>query len=334
MSDTDETVRIIRHLEPGAADAALRTDVRAGLTATPKTLPPKYFYDEHGSKLFDEITRLPEYYPTRTEAAILTAEAGRIATVTGFDTLVELGSGTSEKTRLLLDAGRRTGSLRGYVGFDVDEITLTQAGQVLAAEYPGLDVTGVVGDFEHHVTDLAGIGGERRMIAFLGSTIGNLDPQARARFLADVRTALGPSDYFLLGADLVKDPARLVAAYDDAAGVTAEFNRNVLRVINGGLGADFDPEAFAHVAIWNAEEQRIEMWLRAEKAMQVHVPELDLTVDFAAGELMRTEISTKFVPAGLEAELRAAGLEPVAFMSDPAGDFGLSLSVPATIVPA
>src|ERR1700712_2053629 len=243
----DQSIRIVSHLKPGAHEEALRADVRDGLEASPKTLPPKYFYDERGSKLFDEITRLPEYYPTRTERAILTENAPNIAAATQAETLVELGSGTSEKTHLLLDALRAAGTLRGYVGFDVDEITLTQAGTTLAAEYPGLEVTGVVGDFEKHVPQLLHTGTGHRMIAFLGSTIGNLEPVPRAAFLRDVRAALRPGDTFLLGADLVKDPTRLVAAYDDSAGVTADFNRNVLRVINASLGADFDPDSFEHV---------------------------------------------------------------------------------------
>ncbi len=326
---TDQPITIDSHLAPGAFDAALRADVRAGLTAQPKTLPPKWFYDERGSKLFDEITRLPEYYPTRTERAILTAHAADIARTAPTETLVELGSGTSEKTRLLLDAFRAAGTLRGYVGFDVDEVTLAQAGAVLAAEYPGLAVTGVVGDFEQHVPLLREAGSGRRTFAFLGSTIGNLEPQPRARFLADVRAALRPGDSFLLGADLVKDPARLVVAYDDAAGVTAEFNRNVLRVINAGLGADFDPDAFEHVAIWDADHERIEMRLRACRAMRVSVPALELTVAFTAGEEMRTEVSGKFRRTGLEAELRAARLEPAAWYCDPAADFAMSLSTPA-----
>ena len=333
MSDTfadniDSTMSIESHLEPGAFDAALRADVRAGLTSTPKTLPPKWFYDEHGSKLFDEITRLPEYYPTRTERAILAARASEIAELAQPETLVELGSGTSEKTRLLLTAFRTTGTLRGYVGFDVDEVTLSQAGAVLAAEFPGLTVSGVVGDFEKHVPRLREVGSGRRMIAFLGSTIGNLEPEPRGAFLRDVRAALKPGDTFLLGADLVKDPARLVVAYDDAAGVTAEFNRNVLRVINAGLGADFDPDAFEHVALWDEQHERIEMRLRARRDLQVTIPALDLEVAFVAGEEMRTEVSAKFRRAGLEGELRAAGLQPDAWYTDPAGDFGLVLASP------
>jgi L-histidine N-alpha-methyltransferase len=325
---SDQPIRIVSHLAPGAHDAALRADVRHGLESSPKTLPPKYFYDERGSKLFDEITRLPEYYPTRTERSILAAHAADIAADSGAETLVELGSGTSEKTHLLLDALSKAGTLRGYVGFDVDEVTLTQAGISLAAQYPGLGVVGVVGDFEKHVPQLLDTGSGRRMIAFLGSTIGNLEPAPRAAFLRDVRAALGPGDSFLLGLDLVKDPARLIAAYDDAAGVTAEFNRNVLYVINEGLGADFAPESFQHVALWNETDERLEMWLRAQRPMQVHIPAIDLTVDFAAGEQMRTEVSTKFRQPALDAELRAARLEPTAWYTDPAGDFALVMSAP------
>jgi L-histidine N-alpha-methyltransferase len=322
------TIQLEIHLAPGAQGQALRTDVRAGLEASPKTLPPKYFYDERGSKLFDEITRLAEYYPTRTERAILTENAAGLATDSQAETLVELGSGTSEKTHLLLDALKAAGTLRGYVGFDVDEITLTQAGTTLAAEYPGLEVSGVVGDFEKHVPLLLHTGTGHRMIAFLGSTIGNLEPIPRAAFLRDVRAAMRPGDTFLLGLDLVKDPARLVAAYDDSAGVTAEFNRNVLHVINEGLGANFDPEAFDHIALWNEEDERIEMRLRARRQLQVRIPALDITVDFAEGEEMRTEVSTKFRREAVDAELRAARLEPTRWYTDPAGDFALVISVP------
>jgi L-histidine N-alpha-methyltransferase len=323
---TEPTIH--RHLEPDSLDRALRADVRAGLTASPKTLPPKWFYDERGSKLFDEITRLVEYYPTRTERSILTAHAAEIAELTKAETLVELGSGTSEKTRLLLDAMRAAGSLRGYVGFDVDETTLSAAGALLAAEYPGLVVEGVVGDFEHHVPLLRDTGSGRRVIAFLGSTIGNLEPEPRAAFLRDVRAALLPGDWFLLGVDLVKDAGRLVAAYDDDAGVTAEFNRNVLRVIDANLGADFDPDAFEHVALWDAGHERIEMRLRASRTMDVHIPALDLTVHFEQGEEVRTEVSTKFREQPLRTELASAGLAQQRFFTDTAGDFGLSLSQP------
>jgi len=307
--------------------AALRADVRHGLTATPKTLPPKWFYDERGSELFDEITRLPEYYPTRAERAALAEHAAEIASTTNAQTLVELGSGTSEKTRLLLSALTRAGSLRRFVPFDVDPSVLADAAAAIGEEYPGIEVAPVVGDFER---DLAAIPAtDRRLVAFLGSTIGNLEPAPRAVFLHSVRELLRPGDAFLLGTDLVKDPARLVAAYDDSAGVTAAFNRNVLEVINRELKADFDPDAFEHVARWNAAAEWIEMWLRSTRKQTVNIGGLDLGVEFAAGEEMRTEVSAKFRRDGVTKELETAGLRLVSWWTDPAGDFGLSLSVPS-----
>jgi L-histidine N-alpha-methyltransferase len=318
---------IERHLSPEELREQMRTDVLHGLTATRKWLPPTYFYDAEGSRLFDEITRLPEYYPTRQERAALAAHSSEIAAVTGADTLVEIGSGTSEKTRLLLDALRDGGTLTRFIPFDVDETVLLEAQASLLHEYPGLHVEAVVGDFTRH-TRLLPRGG-KRLLAFLGSTIGNLDPAGRAAFLSDVAAALDPGDFFLLGADLVKDPVRLVTAYDDAAGVTAAFNRNVLRVLDRELGADADPEAFEHVAVWDAEEEWIEMRLRARAATTVHVAELGLEVRFAAGEDLRTEISAKFRREGLETELRAAGLTPVRWWSDPDGDVSLTLAQPA-----
>jgi L-histidine N-alpha-methyltransferase len=318
------TVRVDVHLSPVDLNDALQSDARRGLTVSPKDLPPKWFYDNRGSQLFDAITRLEEYYPTRCERSILEARAGEIATASGADTLVELGSGTSEKTRLLLDAFARTGKLRRFVPFDVSETTLRDAAHAIAGEHPGIDVHAVVGDFERHLDLLPG--GGRRLVAFLGGTIGNLTPEARAQFLAAVAADLEPGDTFLLGTDLVKDVNRLVAAYDDAAGVTAAFNRNVLHVLNRELGADFDPDTFAHVARWNDEEEWIEMWLRADHAHAVKVPELQLVVDFAAGEAMRTEISAKFRRPGVTAELATAGLELEHWWTDPAGDFALSLS--------
>jgi L-histidine N-alpha-methyltransferase len=312
------------HLEPDATARALEADVRAGLTSTPKTLPPKWFYDERGSELFDEITRLPEYYPTRTERAILLAHAHDVAERTKADTLVELGSGTSEKTRILLDALRDAGTLDRFVPFDVSEQTLRDAAASVAGEYRGVRVHAVVGDFEHHLADLPG--GGTRVVAFLGSTIGNLAPAPRARFLADLTATLAPGDALLLGTDLVKDVDRLVAAYDDAAGVTAEFNRNVLRVLNRELSADFDVEAFEHVARFDAEAEWIEMRLRSIRAQTVEIADLTLRVDFAAGEDVRTEISAKFRRGGVEHELATAGLELAEWWTDPAGDFALSLS--------
>jgi L-histidine N-alpha-methyltransferase len=318
----DVTVDV--HLAPDAAARALEADVRAGLRAMPKTLPPKWFYDERGSELFDAITRLPEYYPTRTERSILVAHAPELAEITKADTLVELGSGTSEKTRLLLDGLRDAGTLERFVPFDVSEQTLRDAAAAVAEEYPGVRVHAVVGDFEHHLRDLPG--GGTRVVAFLGSTIGNLAPEPRARFLADLAATLAPGDALLLGTDLVKDVDRLLAAYDDAAGVTAAFNRNVLSVIDRELDADFDPEAFDHVAVWDPHEEWIEMRLRSRRAQTVHVRALGLQVEFAASEDLRTEISAKFRRGRVEEELAVAGFRLAEWWTDPADDFALSLS--------
>ena len=319
------TVRVDVHLEPDAMARALEADVRTGLSSTPKTLPPKWFYDDRGCELFDEITRLPEYYPTRAERAILAEHAPEIARRTNADTLVELGSGTSEKTRLLLDAFVDAGTLRRFVPFDVSEETLRSAAAAVASEYDGVDVHAVVGDFEHHLDQIPT--GGRRLVAFLGSTIGNLAPEARAKFLAEVAGGLAPGDALLLGTDLVKDVNRLVAAYDDAAGVTAEFNRNVLRVLNRELDADFDVDAFVHVARWNAAAEWIEMRLRSTRDQVVTIDRLDLQVPFADAEELRTEISAKFRREGVTRELAAVGLEVAEWWTDPAGDFALSLSV-------
>jgi L-histidine Nalpha-methyltransferase len=309
---------------PDSYLTALRADVRAGLSATPKTLPPKYFYDERGSELFDEITRLPEYYLTRAETSILQARAAEIAALSGCESLVELGSGTSAKTGLLLRAMLDAGTLREFVPLDVDPAVLAEATDALAARYPGLKLAPFVGDFERDLGAIPSAG--RRMIAFLGSTIGNLDPRARAQLLRQVRAALRPRDTFLLGTDLVKDTARLIRAYNDAADVTAEFNRNVLRVINKELSADFDVDEFEHVAIWNEACQWIEMRLRSARRQTVRIADLDLTVCFAAGEEMRTEISAKFRPEQVRAELTQAGLDPVCLWTDDNGDFALTLA--------
>jgi len=312
------------HLTPADAERALREDARAGLTATPKELPPKYFYDARGSELFEEITALPEYYPTRTERALLEESVADIAAASGADTVVELGSGSSAKTRLLLDAFRAQGTLRRYVPQDVSEAALRGALEALGAEYPDLELHGVVGDFTKDLGFLPKRG--RRMIAFLGGTIGNLRPAERAAFLAHVREVLEPGEQLLLGTGLVIDEPTLVAAYDDAQGVTAEFNRNVLHVLNRELGADFVPEDFAHVAVWDAENEWIEMRLRARRAMHVRVAELDLEIDFAEGEEMRTEISAKFQPGGVRAALAEAGFDLVRWWADPDRRFALSLA--------
>jgi L-histidine N-alpha-methyltransferase len=318
------TVSLSNHLAADSAAVALRRDVYNGLTQTPKALPPKWFYDSVGSELFDQITRLPEYYPTRTEAQILRDHSAEIAAASGADTLVELGSGTSEKTRLLLRALRDTGSLRRFIPFDVDAGMLQAASSAILDEYPGIEIDAVCGDFEEHLDKIPRVG--RRLVVFLGSTIGNLTPGPRAEFLSALSDTLAEGDTLLLGTDLVKDPGRLIRAYDDSAGVTARFNRNVLAVVNRELVADFDLEAFDHVANWNADEERIEMWLRAGSAQRVRVAALDLTVDFAAGEQMLTEVSCKFRQQGVVDELAAAGLKRSHWWTDPAGDFGLSLS--------
>jgi L-histidine Nalpha-methyltransferase len=341
-------------LPPDYRAASLRADALAGLTATPKTLPPKWFYDAQGSALFEKITELPEYYPTRAERSILSAVAADIAHISEARVLVELGSGSSEKTRLLLSALRDEGTLRSYVPVDVSESALVQAGDALTAEYPGLAVHAVVSDFEQYLgleptagtgsTDTAsadpvsastapadtdGAVGGPRLVAFLGSTIGNMVPAERALFLRRVRSRLRPGDSFLLGTDLVKDPAVLVAAYDDSAGVTAAFNKNVLAVLNAELGADFDLDAFDHVARWDSSHEWIEMRLRSTADQEARVRDLGLVVPFAAGEEMRTEVSAKFRRAGVESELAAADLALRSWWTDPAGQFGLSLSVPA-----
>ncbi|WP_255945979.1 L-histidine N(alpha)-methyltransferase [Streptomyces odontomachi] len=315
---------VTRSLPEDATGAALRTDVRDGLTATPKTLPPKWFYDARGSKLFEQITRLDAYYPTRAEREILRTRATEIAAVSRARTLVELGSGSSEKTRYLLDA---LTDLRAYVPVDVSESALTRAGEALLAQRPELDVHALVADFTGSLTlpDTPG----PRLVAFLGGTIGNLLPPERARFLTAVRSLLAPGDALLLGTDLVKDESVLVAAYDDTEGVTAAFNKNVLSVVNRELAADFRPEEFTHVAVWDAEREWIEMRLRSRTPQTVKIPALDLAVDFAAGEDLRTEVSAKFRAAGVDAELAAAGLVRTHWWTDAAERFALSLSVAA-----
>ncbi|MFJ9899561.1 L-histidine N(alpha)-methyltransferase [Streptomyces sp. NPDC091280] len=313
---------LTRTLPEDATDAALRADVLEGLTHTPKTLPPKWFYDAHGSELFERITELPEYYPTRAEREILVDRAGEIAAATGARTLVELGSGSSDKTRHLLDAF--TG-LALYVPVDVSESALTGAGHALVQERPGLAVHALIADFTAALT-LPKTPGPR-LLAFLGGTIGNLLPAERATFFAGLRALLSPGDALLLGTDLVKDEEVLVRAYDDAAGVTAAFNKNVLTVVDRELGADFDVSAFEHVALWDTDNEWIEMRLRSLTDQTVKIPALDLAVDFAAGEELRTEISAKFRKEGVRTELAAAGLELAHWWTDRAGRFALSLSV-------
>ena len=303
---------------------ALREDVKTGLTAPRKWLPPKWFYDARGSELFEAITALPEYYPTRSEREILTRQAGEIARITGAQTLVELGSGSSEKTRLLLDALTDHGTLASFVPLDVSESALAEATEAIAADYPKLVVRGVVGDFTEHLDLLPG--DQPRLVAFLGGTIGNFLPAERAKFLSSVRDVLQPGEWLILGTDLVKDRETLERAYDDAAGVTADFNRNVLRVINERLGADFAVDDFAHESYWDADAEWIEMRLRAKREMWVRIPGADLEVTFDAGEYVRTEISAKFRPEGIGAELAAAGFVTEQWWTDTGNRYGVTLA--------
>ena len=323
-SDGVQALTLDVHLGPEDLAAALRSDVLTGLTSSPKHLQPRWFYDEAGCSLFDQITSLEEYYLTRREREILLTHADDIAVATGADTLVELGSGTSEKTRILLEAFSEAGALERFVPFDIAETTLRAAAAAVAAEYPGTSVHAVVGDFEHHLSLLPH--GGQRVVAFLGSTIGNLVPAKRATLLSEIAGNLDDGESLLLGCDLVKDAARLEAAYNDVLGVTAAFNLNVLSVLNRELGAGFDPERFAHVAAYDPENEWIEMRLRSLERQTVPIVDLGLEVEFADGEEMRTEVSTKFRREGIERELEAAGLELRHFWSDEGGDFGLFLA--------
>ncbi len=313
------------HLDADAA-ATMARDVRAGLCAYPKELAPKYFYDERGSQLFEQITELSEYYPTRAEREILSRRSGEILAAAGNPgTLVELGSGSAAKTRHLLDAMRDAGSIDTYVPVDISEEITQQTAAELVDEYPGLAVRGLVCDFEQHLERIPDADGTR-LIAFLGGTIGNLYPRQRHAFLERIAALLSPDDHLLLGTDLIKDRARLEAAYDDSAGVTAEFNKNVLEVLNRTLGADFDLDAFEHVARYDAEAERMDIRLRSLADQGVRLDDLDLEISFAAGEEMRTEISTKFTRERLESVYGGAGLELRGWFTDVAGDYALSLA--------
>jgi L-histidine N-alpha-methyltransferase len=318
------TVVLDVYLTEADGARALRADARAGLTCTPKQLPPKYFYDAVGSETYELITKLPEYYPFEAEREVLHDRAGEIAQASGAESLVELGSGSSEKTRVLLDALSAVGTLRRYLPLDVSESALREAMRSLAAEYPDLPVHGIVGDFTRHLSRVPADG--KRLLAFLGGTIGNLLPAERSRFLLAAREALHPGEQLLIGTGLVIDPAVMVPAYDDAQGITADFNRNVLRVLNRELGADFDPEQFDHVALWDVQREWIEMRLRARRRMTVRVPALGLLVPFAEGEEMRTEVSAKFRRDGVAAELGDAGFELTRWWTDQAERYALSLA--------
>jgi L-histidine N-alpha-methyltransferase len=332
VTQPDEVIRIDSHLE-GTQERSLADDVLDGLTRPFKELPPKHFYDARGAELFDQICDLPEYYPTRAERAILEESATEIASLTGAVELVELGSGTAAKTRVLLDALQAAGTLQRYVPVDVTESMVRECAAELTQEYEGLHVHGVIGDLERHLDRVPPALGAR-IVAFLGGTIGNFPPGSRRRVLRQIARLLGPEDHLLLGTDLVKDPEVLEAAYDDAQGVTAEFNRNVLRVLNRELQADFDPDDFEHVALFDRRNEWIEMRLRARREHTTLVRDLDLPVHFDAGEEVRTEISAKFTPERVEGDLAAAGLELVRWLTDPEQLFALTLSRPAPSPPA
>ncbi len=317
-------VEVHSYLGPGD-ERSLADDVLDGLTRPLKELPPKHFYDARGSELFDAICELPEYYQTRTERLILEEHADDIVARTGAVELVELGSGSATKTRVLLDAMSAAATLRRYVPVDVSATTVHAVAELFCDEYPGLSVHGVVGDFERHLGHLPQPAGPR-LVPFLGGTIGNFPPGSRRRFLRGLRRVLGPGGHLLLGTDLVKDPDVLEAAYNDSAGVTALFNRNVLHVINRELDANFDVACFEHVAFFDREREWIEMRLRAREPQQVRVAALDLDVAFAAREELRTEISAKFTIERLRGDLAAAGLELVELYTDPGELFAVSLA--------
>lgn len=311
-------------LDPNWASQSLVEDVRRGLSAHPRTLPPKWLYDDVGSHLFDEITRLPEYYPFAREHAILTAHAVEIAHASGATTVVELGSGTSEKTRILLDAFTATGQLTVFVPVDVSEGTLRASADRIVARYPGLEVEAVVGDFTLHLAHLPRVG--RRMVAFLGGTIGNLYQEERGAFLGALADTLEPGDSLLLGTDLVKSSDRLIAAYNDSQGVTADFVLNSLRVLNRELEADFDVKGFSYVPFWDPYMQRMDLRVRSEMPQRVTIPGANLVLDMASGEEIRVEISTKFRVSQIAAELEAAGFGVTRIWTDDDGDFALTLA--------
>lgn len=324
----ESSITIDSYLQDGQ-ERSLAEDVLDGLTRPFKEIPPKHFYDARGAELFDRICELPEYYPTRTERSILQESAERLASVTMAAELVELGSGTASKTRVLLDALHRAGTLELYIPVDVTESMVRDCAEELTSEYPGLRVHGVIGDFERHLDRVPDPDGPR-LVVFLGGTIGNFPPGSRRRFLREIGGLLQPDDHLLMGTDLVKDPDVLTQAYDDSQGVTAEFNRNLLTVLNRELRADFDPEDFDHVAVFDREHEWIEMRLRARRAHTTTVRDLDLSVRFREGEEMRTEISAKFTRERIEGDLSAAGLELVSWLTDPEELFALTLSRPSS----
>lgn len=320
----EDRVRIEVHLDPSGSLETMSREIREGLAGASKSLPSKYFYDARGSRLFERITELPEYYLTRAEWALLESQAGEIAETTQPGELVELGSGSAKKTRLLIEAALGRGSLRGYTLVEVDPTVAEAAAHGIARQYPSLDVHAVVGDFESHLARIPD--GGQRLVAFLGSTIGNFTDEQAVEFLFEVGGLLEREDWFLLGTDLVKEVGLLEAAYNDSAGVTAEFNGNILKVINRRLGGDFDPGAFEHLSYYNDDLDRIETYLRSRSAQSVHLRDLDLDVTFSAGEKMLTEVSCKYTRQSVERLLQRAGMTMLHWLTDEDGTYALSLS--------
>ena len=319
------SIRIDNYLRDQGFFDTMAEDVRHGLTSTPKMLPPKYFYDDVGSELFERITELPEYYPMREEGKLLDEISPDFMRWMRPAQVVELGSGSSTKTRALLDSAVKEGTLRSYIPFDVSESIIREAGEVLERRYPGIELHGVAGDFQRHLDKIPEADG-RRLVLFLGSTIGNMFAGPRVELLTEIRKLLGPEDYLLLGTDLVKDPGIIEPAYDDAQGVTAAFNKNMLRVINKGLDADFDPEAYDHEAFFNHDEARIEMHLRPHTRQHVTLKKIGLEVDVSPTETIWTECSHKFTRERVSEMLEAAGLQLQEWHAAPGDMFGLSLS--------
>jgi len=302
----------------------MASEVRAGLTGTPKSLPSKYFYDERGSELFERITELPEYYLTRAEQALLDVSAGPVARITRFEELIEFGSGAARKTRSLIDAGLAEGSLRRFLPFDVSAEIAERTAHAMAEAYPGLEVHAVVADFEADFYRVPG--GRKRLVALLGSTIGNFPREQAVPLLRKFATLIDKEGWLLLGTDLVKDRAVLEAAYNDTAGVTAEFNRNILHVVNRHLGGNIDPSRFQHVAYYDAGASRIESYLRAREAHEARLAAIDLDLRFEKGEMIRTEVSCKYTRDSVEAMLDEAGLRLGHWFADVDDTFALSLS--------
>jgi L-histidine N-alpha-methyltransferase len=308
-------INVTVHIDDGWLDRALTAEVASGLTGRPRRLSPRWLYDRRGSQLFDQITRLPEYYPTEAERRILARHRTQIVELTGAETVIELGSGTSDKTRTLLDGFAAGGNLKRFIGFDVSEQTLRTAASQLALRYPGLAVDAVVGDFHHHLDFVPTDG--KPLIAFLGSTIGNLYPAERARFLSRLSRWMSPDAHLLIGLDLVKPTDGIIAAYNDPGGVTADFTLNLLSVLNQRLDANFDPDGFRHVGLWDPNHTRVDIRLRAVRSQRVHLPGAELTIDFHEDEELQVEISTKFTIEQITAELQAAGLAAAEVWIDP-----------------